>query len=89
MGDRQKEDFILYEKSFGGWYEGKHHKYKGIFLMVAVPERAKKMSKEDAERTKDYLNERGYDFVIESLEARLSKGYFSLKEEVSQENKKN
>jgi|LSQX01.2.fsa_nt_gb hypothetical protein len=42
MGDRQKEDFILYEKSFGGWYEGKHHKYKGIFLMVAVPERAKK-----------------------------------------------
>jgi hypothetical protein len=46
------------------------------------------MSKEDAERTKDYLNERGYDFVIESLEARLSKGYFSLKEEVSQENTK-
>ena len=42
MGDRQKEDFILYEKSFGGWYEGKHNKYKGIFLMVAVPERAKK-----------------------------------------------
>lgn len=57
-------EFILYDKSIGGWYGGSHHKYSDVFMITASIEGARVYNLKDAEKMKDYLNKKGYDFML-------------------------